>query len=96
MQLKIVFIFTLTAPSNLLFCLFQENHKYYVSQIIKNGQDYWIDIQGNKNTKDHPDLSDGYLLRQVSLHEIIIFLLSAKNYYYNKKILSVRTLLSPC
>lgn len=73
MQLKIVFIFTPTAPSNLLFCLFQENHKYYVSQIIKNGQDYWIDVQGNKNTKEHLELSDSYLLRQVSLHEIMIF-----------------------
>ena len=57
---------------NLLFFLFQENHKYYVSEIIKNGQKYWIDVLGNKNHKVHLLLSDSYLLRQVSLHGIII------------------------
>ena len=56
----------------LFFYIFQENHKYYVSEIIKKGQKYWIDVLGNKNHKVHLLLSDSYLLRQVSLHGIII------------------------
>ena len=69
------------ATLNLLFSLFQEDHKYYVSEIIKNGQDYWVDVTGNENHNINPYLSDSYLLRQVSLHQIInniIFFLELK------------------
>ncbi|XP_078376887.1 plexin domain-containing protein 2-like isoform X5 [Oculina patagonica] len=42
------------------------NHKYYVSQVVNNGQGYWIDVDGNPKIKsvEHPLLSDSYLLRQ--------------------------------
>ena len=57
---------------NYSFCLFQEDHKYYKSEIIKDGQKYWVDVQGSDKKKVHVYLSDSYLLRQVSLHEIIV------------------------
>ncbi|XP_027057351.1 plexin domain-containing protein 2-like [Pocillopora damicornis] len=40
------------------------HHKYYVSQIINSGKDYWVDVQGNPDHEEHYKLSDSYLLRK--------------------------------
>ena len=66
----------MSATSNLLFFPFQEDHKYYVSEIIKNGEKYWIDVEGNNDKNVQVYLSDSYLLRQVSLNEIIVIFIS--------------------
>lgn len=44
-------------------CTEKVNHKYYVSEIIQDGQRYWIDIQADPRTKVQTQLSDHFLRR---------------------------------
>ena len=57
----------MTEGYSFLFSFSQVHHKYYVSQIINSGKDYWVDVQGNPDHEEHYKLSDSYLLRKVFL-----------------------------
>ncbi|PFX28650.1 Plexin domain-containing protein 2 [Stylophora pistillata] len=52
-------------PGNNVNCSeIEVNHRYYVSQIISGGKEYWVDVRGNPNHTDESDLSNSYLLRK--------------------------------
>lgn len=52
-------------PGNNVNCSeIEVNHRYYVSQIISGGREYWVDVRGNPNHSDESDLSNSYLLRK--------------------------------
>lgn len=42
----------------------RDDHKYYVSEIVKDGQRYWREIQGNPKTVEKHGLSDHFLQKQ--------------------------------
>lgn len=44
---------------------FQINHKYYESQVFRDGQKYWRDIEKDPSIVLRTDLSDHYLTKAV-------------------------------
>ncbi|XP_015767960.1 PREDICTED: plexin domain-containing protein 1-like isoform X2 [Acropora digitifera] len=45
-------------------CTEQINHRYYVSKVISDGQQYWRDIEGHPNSTTHTSLSNRFLGRK--------------------------------
>lgn len=63
-------------------CTEKINHRYYTSEVIRDGQTYWRDIEGHPNTTVHSGLSDQFLGSQR-------LLLSFKFLYYGHYLDSV-------
>ncbi|XP_068670735.1 plexin domain-containing protein 2-like isoform X1 [Montipora foliosa] len=63
-------------------CTEKINHRYYTSEVIRDGQKYWRDIEGHPNTTVHSGLSDQFLGSQR-------LLLSFKFLYYGHYLDSV-------